>query len=138
MAGKISDNYKGSVVIVSHDKFFLDRMVNKIVELYQQELHIYTGNYTYYEQEKALRIEMQKRHTKTSRIISGSRKDLLNGLKPKPQKRRRHRVCRNCSIKLERIEDMQISKGPTCGSISVWKSTREEYLTLKTCIEIVW
>ncbi len=37
-------SYKGSVVIVSHDKFFLNRMVNKIVELYQQELHIYPGN----------------------------------------------------------------------------------------------
>ncbi len=38
-------NYKGSVVIVSHDKFFLNRMVNKIVELYQKQLNIYTGNY---------------------------------------------------------------------------------------------
>ena len=54
-------HYKGSVVIVSHDRFFLDRMVNKIVEIYQGELHIYSGNYTYYQTEKAVRIEMQKR-----------------------------------------------------------------------------
>ena len=53
--------YKGSVVIVSHDKFFLNRMVNKIVELYQKQLNIYTGNYDYYEKEKEIRIEMQQR-----------------------------------------------------------------------------
>ncbi|MBU3745541.1 MAG: ABC-F family ATP-binding cassette domain-containing protein, partial [Sediminibacterium sp.] len=54
-------HYKGSVVIVSHDKFFLNRMVNKIVELYQQQLHIYTGDYEQYEEEKAIRIEMQQK-----------------------------------------------------------------------------
>jgi ATP-binding cassette subfamily F protein 3 len=42
-------SYPGSVVIVSHDKYFLNRMVTKIVELYQQQLHIYSGNYDYYE-----------------------------------------------------------------------------------------
>src|SRR5215203_726860 len=42
-------SYPGSVVIVSHDKYFLNRMVTKIVELYQQQLHIYSGNYDFYE-----------------------------------------------------------------------------------------
>ena len=54
-------HYQGAVVIVSHDKFFLDRMVNKIVELYQRKLNIYTGNYSYYEKEKVVRMEMQQR-----------------------------------------------------------------------------
>src|SRR4030095_7715735 len=44
-------SYPGSVVIVSHDKYFLNRMVTKIVELYQQQLHIYSGNYDFYEKE---------------------------------------------------------------------------------------
>ncbi len=58
---KYLTHYQGSVVIVSHDKYFLNRMVNKIVELYQQELHIYSGNYEYYEKEKEIRVEMQQR-----------------------------------------------------------------------------
>src|SRR4029079_19333352 len=53
--------YKGSVVIVSHDKYFLNRMVTKIVELYQRELHIYNGNYSFYETEKLQRVEVQQR-----------------------------------------------------------------------------
>src|SRR5688500_5987162 len=47
---KYLQHYKGAVVIVSHDKYFLNRMVTKIVELYQQELRIYNGNYSYYEE----------------------------------------------------------------------------------------
>lgn len=54
-------HYQGAVVIVSHDKFFLDRMVNKIVEIYQRKLNIYSGNYSYYEKEKLIRMEMQQR-----------------------------------------------------------------------------
>ncbi|HMW67418.1 MAG TPA: ATP-binding cassette domain-containing protein, partial [Chitinophagaceae bacterium] len=58
---KYLQHYQGSVVIVSHDKYFLNRMVTKIVEVYQQQLHIYTGNYEYFEKEKAIRIEMQQK-----------------------------------------------------------------------------
>ena len=36
-------------------------MVNKIVELYQQELHFYNGNYDYYETEKEMRIAIQQK-----------------------------------------------------------------------------
>ncbi|HEY0750243.1 MAG TPA: ATP-binding cassette domain-containing protein, partial [Chitinophagaceae bacterium] len=53
--------YKGAVVIVSHDKYFLDRMIKKVVELYQKEMHIYNGNYTFYETEKQQRVELQQR-----------------------------------------------------------------------------
>lgn len=54
-------SYPGSVVIVSHDRMFLDRMVTKIVEVWQRDLHQYSGNYTFYQQEKAERMELQQR-----------------------------------------------------------------------------
>jgi ATP-binding cassette subfamily F protein 3 len=54
-------SYPGSVVIVSHDRYFLDRMVNKIVEVWQRGLHQYSGNYTFYQTEKAERMELQQR-----------------------------------------------------------------------------
>src|SRR5215207_4188572 len=55
LAKMILQQHKGAVVIVSHDKYFLNRMVKKIVELYQRELHIYNGNYEFYETEKQQR-----------------------------------------------------------------------------------
>ncbi len=49
--------FRGSMILVSHDRFFLDRLSTKIAELVQAKLTVYNGNYRYYEQEKALRQE---------------------------------------------------------------------------------
>ena len=52
--------YEGAVVIVSHDRMFLDNCVNMIVEVTGQKLIPYAGNYTFYLEEKQLRNEIQK------------------------------------------------------------------------------
>jgi ATP-binding cassette subfamily F protein 3 len=54
-------SYPGSVVIVSHDRYFLDRMVTKIVEVWQRDLVQYSGNYTFFQTEKVERMELQQR-----------------------------------------------------------------------------
>ena len=46
-------NYKGAVIIVAHDRYFLDRVVTKIVELDQGRGMVFQGNYTSYSQKKA-------------------------------------------------------------------------------------
>ncbi|BCJ96017.1 ABC transporter ATP-binding protein [Anaerocolumna cellulosilytica] len=48
--------YKGSVIIISHDRYFLDSVVDKIVELSLSKASIYTGNYSYYVMEKERRV----------------------------------------------------------------------------------
>ncbi len=48
--------YKGSLLVVSHDRYFLDRMVTKIWEVSHQKVYTYKGNYTKYKQLKAERI----------------------------------------------------------------------------------
>ncbi len=45
-------NYKGAVIIVSHDRYFLDRIANKIIEIDQTRASIFTGNYSSYAQKK--------------------------------------------------------------------------------------
>src|SRR6185436_10410549 len=52
--------YEGTIVIVSHDRYFLDRVVTKIVEVDNEKLISYSGNYTFFLQEKAMREEMQR------------------------------------------------------------------------------
>ncbi len=49
-------NYKGSVLIISHDRYFLDSVVGKIVELEFNRANIYPGNYSYYVLEKERRF----------------------------------------------------------------------------------
>ena len=54
-------SYPGSVVIVSHDRYFLDRMVTKIVEVWQRDLVQYSGNYSFFQKEKVERMVLQQR-----------------------------------------------------------------------------
>ncbi len=46
-------NYKGAVVIVAHDRYFLDRVVTKIIEIDQSKASMFLGNYTTYAKKKA-------------------------------------------------------------------------------------
>ncbi len=50
-------NYKGSILMTSHDRDFMNRLVGKIVEISNQQITTYTGNYDFYEREKKVRQE---------------------------------------------------------------------------------
>jgi len=52
--------YEGAVIIVSHDRTFLNNIINKTVDVTNQQLVTYEGNYFYYLQEKELREEIQQ------------------------------------------------------------------------------
>jgi ATP-binding cassette subfamily F protein 3 len=52
-------DYRGTVVVISHDRYFLDRVVKEIVELEQHRLQRYVGNYSAYVVAKAARLEQQ-------------------------------------------------------------------------------
>jgi ATP-binding cassette subfamily F protein 3 len=53
-------NYDGAVMVVSHDRQFLDNVINKTVEVTQSQLFTYEGNYSFYLKEKELRQEIQQ------------------------------------------------------------------------------
>lgn len=58
---KFLKNYKGTVVINSHDRYFLDKVVNKTISLENGKSKVYFGNYSYFvdEQERELMAEFQ-------------------------------------------------------------------------------
>jgi ATP-binding cassette, subfamily F, member 3 len=53
-------NYENAVVVVSHDRQFLDNVCNTTVEVANTKLNYYPGNYSFFVEEKALRNEIQK------------------------------------------------------------------------------
>ena len=53
--------YRGTVVVISHDRYFLDRVVEEIIELDQHRLQRYAGNYSAYVTAKAARLEQQRK-----------------------------------------------------------------------------
>jgi ATP-binding cassette subfamily F protein 3 len=103
-------HYQGSVVIVSHDKFFLNRMVNKIVEVYQQQLHIYSGNYDYYETEKALRIEMQQKAFENQQDYIRQQERFIERFKAKASKAAQAQSIQKRLDKLDKIEDVKLER----------------------------
>jgi ATP-binding cassette subfamily F protein 3 len=107
---KYLQSYPGSVVIVSHDKYFLNRMVNKIAEIYQQELHLYTGNYSFYEQEKALRIEMQQRSFENQQEYIRQQERFIERFKAKASKAAQAQSAMKRLEKLDRIEQVEIER----------------------------
>ena len=63
-------NYKGAVVIVSHDRYFLNRVVTKVVEIFQHQGYVYQGNYTEFAKKKAkIREDLLKQYYNQQREI---------------------------------------------------------------------
>lgn len=107
---KYLQHYQGSVVIVSHDKYFLNRMVTKIVEVYQKELHIYNGNYDFYEKEKSERVELQQRAYENQQEYIRQQERFIERFRAKATKAAQAQSAMKRLEKLDRIEDVEIER----------------------------
>jgi len=107
---KYLQHYQGSVIIVSHDKYFLNRMVTRIVELYQKELHIYNGNYSFYETEKSQRIELQQRAFENQQEYIRQQERFIERFRAKATKAAAAQSAMKRLDKIERIEDVEIER----------------------------
>ncbi|HWJ90366.1 MAG TPA: ABC-F family ATP-binding cassette domain-containing protein, partial [Flavisolibacter sp.] len=107
---KYLQHYKGAVVIVSHDKYFLNRMVKKIVELYQKELHFYNGNYAFYETEKQQRVEIQQRAYENQQEYIRQQERFIERFRAKATKATQAQSAMKRLEKLDRIEDVEIER----------------------------
>lgn len=128
---KYLQHYQGAVVIVSHDRFFLDRMVTKIVELYQQKLHFYTGNYSYYMQEKEVRIDMQKKAYENQQDYIRQNERFVERFKAKASKAAAAQSIVKRLDKLERIEDVELERPNMKINFAVEKQPGKIICTLK-------
>ena len=52
--------YPGTLILISHDRDFIDAVVDKIIHIEQQQLHEYTGNYTSFERQRAEKLAQQQ------------------------------------------------------------------------------
>lgn len=53
--------YKGTVILISHDRYFLDQSVNRIFEIHNKKLKAYNGNYSYYAEKSAIDKEIERK-----------------------------------------------------------------------------
>ncbi len=108
-------NYEGTLIIVSHDRFFLDQISNKTFELEHGHLHIYPGNYTYYKykKEELLLKNLQEAATpKTSSTPKVLKKNTHSKSKLKAEKAQ-------LESEIEKLEDeLTSAKGLLSGNAS--------------------
>lgn len=128
---KYLQHYQGAVVIVSHDRYFLDRMVTKIVELYQQELHFYTGNYSYYQQEKAQRIDIQKKAYENQQDFIRQQERFIERFKAKASKAAQAQSVMKRLDKIERIENTELERPNMRINFAIDKQPGRTLCTLK-------
>lgn len=124
-------HYKGSVVIVSHDKFFLNRMVTKIVEVYQQEIHIYSGNFDFYEKEKQIRIDLQQRAYENQQDYIRQQERFIERFKAKASKAAQAQSAMKRLEKLDRIEHTELQRPNLRFNFQVDKQPGKVLVSLK-------
>ncbi|WP_316810977.1 ABC-F family ATP-binding cassette domain-containing protein [Pedobacter heparinus] len=98
--------FEGAIVIVSHDRYFLDKVVNKIVESRKGKLTPYAGNYTFYLEEKSLRGEIQKGEFKNQQAKIKQEERLIERFRAKASKAKMAQSRMKALDKLERVEDV--------------------------------
>lgn len=78
--------FDGAIVIVSHDRYFLDKIINKTVECRKGKLNVYAGNYSFYLEEKALREEIQGNQFKNQQAKIKQEEKLIERFRAKASK----------------------------------------------------
>jgi ATP-binding cassette subfamily F protein 3 len=104
---KYLQHYQGSVVIVSHDRWFLDRMVTKIAEVFQQELHIYSGNYSFYQREKEIRMELQQKAFENQQDFIRQQERFIERFRAKASK------AAAAQTAIKKLEKLDVIEAPT-------------------------
>lgn len=97
-------SYPGSVVIVSHDRYFLDRMVTKIVEVWQRDLVSYSGNYSFFLKEKEERMVLQQRAFENQQDYIRQQERFIERFRAKATKAAQAQSAIKRLDKLDRIE----------------------------------
>lgn len=97
-------DYDGTVIVVSHDREFLDRMVTKIVEVSMQRIFEYSGNYSFYLEAKSERMELQQRQFDNQQQFIKQQEQFINRFKAKASKATAAQSRVKLLEKLERVE----------------------------------
>jgi ATP-binding cassette subfamily F protein uup len=93
------NRYRGALLLITHDRYFLDRVTNRILEIDRGDLYTYSGNYTYYLEKKA---EAEEAAASSQRKHAGVLRRELAWLKRGPKARSTKQKAR-----IDRIGEMQ-------------------------------
>ena len=96
--------YRGALTMVTHDRYFLDRVCNRIAEISGGELYLHDGNFSYYLEQKAARLDMENAAArKSSSILRRELEWIRRGAQARSTKQK---------ARIQRFEEMSAISGP--------------------------
>ncbi len=122
--------FEGAVVIVSHDRWFLDKVINKTVESRKGKLNVYPGNYSFYVEEKEMRGEIQKNEFKNQQAKIKQEERLIERFRAKASKAKMAQSRIKALDKLERVEDVDDDNPSVNFSFRFSKQSGRHVITL--------
>ena len=124
--------FPGTFLIVSHDRYFLDKVANKIMELEYGKLKEYEGNYTYFKYKKDEFLkELEK--SKTNEKIAEDKKEIKQKLNNKPAKKSRPIDIKRLEAEIAQLEfekkslEILLNSPETHADLEQSKKIAEEY-----------
>ena len=116
-------HYDGTLLLISHDRYFLDKIVSRVVELKETKMTEYLGNYTDYLQKREEEDRRQKTEDKGTPTYEATTYEAVSGKKTKDQRRleaeARQTISKDRNRVKQTIESLEVQ-------IERWESKKEE------------
>ena len=123
--------FEGAIVIVSHDRYFLDRIIKKTVESRKGKLTLYAGNYSFYLEEKALRNEIQAGQFKNQQAKIKQEEKLIERFRAKASKAKMAQSRIKALERMDRVEDVDDDNPEVNFSFKFSKPSGRHVVTLE-------
>ncbi|MBR6798692.1 MAG: ABC-F family ATP-binding cassette domain-containing protein, partial [Firmicutes bacterium] len=101
-------NYKGTIVVVSHDRYFLDQTVNRIFEIENHKLNIYEGSYSFYAVERKNRREAELRKYEKQKKEIDRQEEMIRRFKQHGTEK----LAKRAASREKRLSAMELTEKP--------------------------
>ena len=123
--------YKGTMMIVSHDRYFLNETVTRIFEIERGHLSIYEGNYDFYAEERRNRREIELRHYEKQQKEIERQEEMIRRFK----QRGTEKLAKRAASREKRLEAMDLMERPEAGHGKLRLSFRQNFQSGKDVLQ---
>ena len=123
--------YRGTIMIVSHDRYFLNETVNRIFEIEHGRLSIYEGNYDFYAEERRNRREVAMRHYEKQQKELERQEEMIRRFK----QRGTEKLAKRAASREKRLSAMDLMERPDAGHGKLKLNFRQNFQSGKDVLQ---
>ncbi|MBQ6621385.1 MAG: ABC-F family ATP-binding cassette domain-containing protein [Mogibacterium sp.] len=116
-------SYRGTIIVVSHDRYFLDQIVTKIFDVHNRQLTVYRGNYSEYLVKKEQRLEAERREYEKQQKEIARQEELIRRYK----QRGTEKLVRRAQSREKRLAQLELKDRPEARQARMKLSFSQDY-----------